>query len=188
MLTEKTVDQIIGVLELTEKYFKSGIPAPKAYQRSVNEIAQNYSIKYQTIADGCRRRLGLGNANQFIELLKEWLSGQPDDLRKLLTKHSGESEQYKIDKFFDRTRSVLHETTPPINLEEQFELLSIRIPQNTSFQLRTLAESKRESVQDFANKIIKEFVENNYVEYLKTFLNSLPQKQREQVIAELLKV
>jgi hypothetical protein len=159
----------------------------KAYQQSVKEVAHNYAISYQTIADGCRRRLHLKDANQFLELLTEWLSGNPDRLRDLLIEHSGETERYKIGNFFNRAQGASPQLSIPKNLDDQFELVSIRIPQNIAFQMRTLAESRKESFQDFSNRIIKEHVEHDYVEYLKSFLNSLPQNQKKQILTELTK-
>jgi hypothetical protein len=184
MLTEKTIDQILGVLDLTVKNYESGLPISKAYQKSVKDIAQRYSIRYQTIADGCRRRLGLDNANQFINLLNEWIGGKPNRLKDLLIKNAGDFEQHRIKNFFDKT-----ELTPPnLTLErkvENIEVVSLKIPQNCATQLRALAEAKRESVQDLINNIIKEYVDINFVEYLKNFINSLPQSHKEQVLAEL---
>jgi hypothetical protein len=39
MLSEKTLDQILGVLELTTKYCQASLPTIKAYQKSVKDIA-----------------------------------------------------------------------------------------------------------------------------------------------------
>lgn len=185
MLTEKTIDQILGVLDLTAINYESGLPVPKAYQKSVKDIAQKYSIRYQTIADGCRRRLGLDNVNQFIELLKEWLGGKPNRLKDLLTKNAGDFEQYRIKNFFDKKELSPPNLTFERKVEDMSEVVSLKIPQNIAAQLRALAEAKGESVQDLTNKIIKEYVDNNYVEYLKNFINSLPQSHKEQVLAEL---
>jgi hypothetical protein len=185
MLTEKTIDQILGVLDLTAKNYESGLPVSKAYQKSVKDIAHRYSIRYQTIADGCRRRLGLDNVNQFIDLLKEWLGGKPNRLKDLLTKNAGDFEQYRIKNFFDKTELSPPNLTSERKVEDMLEVVSLKIPQNIAAQLRALAEAKGESVQDLINNIIKEYVDSNYVEYLKNFINSLPQSHKEQVLAEL---
>jgi len=187
MLTEKTIDQILGVLDLTAKNHESGLSISKAYQKSVKEIAQRYSIKYQTIADGCRRRLGLVNVNQFVDLLREWLGGQPYRLRDLLSKNTSDFEQYRINDFFDRKELTSSNLSINKNLETVFEIISLKAPQNMVSQLRALAESEGKSVHDLSVRIIKEYVDKNYVEYLRNFINSLPQSQKEQVLAELAK-
>ena len=187
MLTEKTIDQILGVLDLTAKNYESGLPIPKAYQKSVKEIAQKYSIRYQTIADGCRRRLGLDNVNQFVELLREWLTGQPNRLRDLLSKNTGDFEQYAINNFFARKELSTPNLTDPRKVEDTFESVTLKIPQNIAGQLRALAEAEGKSFQDLCTRMIKEYVDKNYVEYLKKIINSLPQNHKEQVLAELSK-
>lgn len=187
MLTEKTIDQILGVLELTAKNYEAGLPVSKAYQKSVKDVAQRYSIRYQTVADGCRRRLGLDNVNQFIELLKGWLGGQSNSLRDLLTKNTGDFEQYRINNFFARKEFPLQNLTIGRNVEDTFEAITLRIPQSVAAQLRALAEAEGRSVQDLSVSIIKEYVDKNYVEYLTNIINSLPQNRKEQVLAELAK-
>lgn len=187
MLTEKTIDQILGVLDLTAKNYESGIPVSKAYQKSVKDIAKRYSIRYQTIADGCRRRLGLDNINQFIELLKEWLGGQPNKLRDLLTKNAGDYEQYRIKNFFDKKNLTPPNITVERNIEDKLGVVSLKIPQTIAAQFCALAEAKGESIQDLTISIIKEYVDKNYIEYLKNIINSLPQSHKEQVLAELAK-
>jgi hypothetical protein len=185
MLTEKTIGQILGVLEFTAKNYQSGLPVSKAYQKSVKDIAQRYSIRYQTIADGCRRRLGLDNVNQFVELLREWLGGQPNRLRDLLSKNAGDFEQYKINKFFDNNELPPQNLTAERKAEDFFEAISIKLPQNIVAQFRALAEADGKSVQDLAMSLIKEYVDKHYIDYLKNIINSLPQSHKEQVIAEL---
>jgi len=187
MLTEKTIDQILGVLDLTTKNYELGLPVPKAYQKSVKDIAKRYSIRYQTIADGCRRRLGLDNINQFIDLLKEWLGGQPHRLRDLISKNAGDFEQSKIKIFFDHKELSSSNLTTDKNIEDAFEVVSFKIPQNIAVQLRTLAEAEGKSLQDLTISVIKEYVDKNYVEYLKKIINALPQTHKEQVLADLAK-
>jgi hypothetical protein len=188
MLTEKTIDQILGVLELTANKYQSGLPVPKAYQKSVKEIAHKYSIRYQTIADGCRRRLGLGNVNQFIELLKDWLGGGSEKLKDLLIKNAGGPEEYKIKMFFAKEFPPSIQHIVERNVDDKVDVISFKIAQNIAFQFRSLAEAEGKSVQDLAMSVIKEYVDINYVEYLKNIINSLPQSDKEKVLAELTKM
>jgi hypothetical protein len=186
MLTGKTLDQILGVLEFTEKYYATGLPIVKAYQKSVKNIAHQYSVRYQTIADGCRRRLNLVNINEFMELLNEWFGGNPSPLKDLLIKNIGELDKYKVENFFDHNR-VFPSTSIKIErkVEEAFEVITFKTPQNIASQLRSLAEAEGKSIQEFMNIITKNYVDRHYVEYLKNLISSLPQEHKEQVIAEL---
>lgn len=187
MLTEKTIDQILGVLDLTVENYISGLPIPKAYQKSVKDIAQRYSISYQTISDGCRRRLGLENVNRFIALLEEWLEGKPNGLRELLINNAADSEHYRINNFFDKAELPSKILTKERNTEEILGVVSLKIPQNVMAQLQSLAEAKGGSIQDLAASIIKEYVEKNYIEYVKNIIDALPQRHKEQVLAALSK-
>jgi len=186
MLTEKTLDQILGVLDLTEKYYRNGMSLSKAYQKSVKEIALKYSVRYQTIADGCRRRLNLNNVNEFMELLREWLAGNNQKLKDLLSKNINAFKQYKLDNFFKETGQALSSAErQPRKVEETVESILFSIPSSIASQLRTIAEAKGETIQDLSSLIINEYVTANYVEYLKDLISSLPQKHKEQVIEAL---
>jgi len=185
MLTEKTLDQILGVLELTSKYCEAGLSIPKAYQKSVKDIANKYSVRYQTIADGCRRRLNLDNINEFIKLLNEWLGGSPSQLKELLLNNVGNLDEYKIENFFDLNKTLPTETSVQRKVEDTFEVITFKTNRNIASQLRSLADSEGKSVQDYMNFIIKGHVDKHYVEYVKKLVSSLPAAHREKVIAEL---
>jgi len=188
MLTEKTLDQILGVLELTSKYHQTGLPTPKAYQKSVKDIAHKYSLRYQTIADGCRRRLNLDNVNEFMGLLTEWLGGNPRPLKDLLIKNIGQIDEYKVENFFDH--SVTTFSTKDViarEVEEAYDVITFKTPRNIASQLRALAEAENQSVQDFMNIIVKQYVDLHYVEYVKKLINSLPPGRKEAILNELSK-
>lgn len=185
MLTEKTLDQILGVLELTSNYCESGLPVPKAYQKSVKDIANKYSVRYQTIADGCRRRLNLDNINEFIDLLNKWLGGSPDQLKKLLLNNVGNLDEYKVENFFDQNRTASTQPLIKRNVEESFEAVTFKTTRSIASQLRSLADAEGKSVQDYMNYIIQDHVDKHYVEYVKKLVSSLPASHREKVITDL---
>jgi hypothetical protein len=120
-------------------------------------------------------------------LLREWLTGQPNRLRDLLSKNAGDFEQYTINNFFDRKELPTPNLTDLRKIDETFESVSLKIPQNIAAQFRALAEAEGKSLQDLCIRMIKEYVDKNYVEYLKNIINSLPQNHKEQVLAELSK-
>jgi len=186
MLTEKTLDQILGVLDFTAKYKATGLPTSKAYQKAVKDIAHKYSVRYQTIADGCRRRLNLDNINEFMKLLDEWLGGHPERLKELIINNINEFDEYKVENFFDQNQ--LQSSFMPQDqkkVEEAFEVITFKIPRNISRQLRTLAEAEGKTTEYLASNIIKQYVDTHYVEYLKNLINSLPPAHREKVLASI---
>jgi vacuolar-type H+-ATPase subunit C/Vma6 len=186
MLTGKTLDQILGVIESTAYYHESGLPIPKAYQKSVKDIAHKYSVRYQTIADGCRRRLNLDNVDEFMKLLNEWLKGDPSRLKELLITNIGELDEDKVEKFFNMNSnpsSVVSESAR--NVEETFTVITFKAHRDLVSQLRTLAEAEGKSVQEFMNIISKKYVDSHYMEFVKNLINSLPAGHKEKVIAEL---
>lgn len=186
MLTEKTLDQILGVLELTKRHYTAGAAPAKAYQKSVKEIARRDAVRYQTIADGCRRRLDLDNINEFMVLLKEWLRGEPRRLKALLAGHIQKTDEYKLDDFFARQISATSSSLQgERKVEDLIEVIALKTPRNTAEQLRTLAESAGKSLDELAVEIIKKYVDENYVLYLKELINSLPPERRQVVIASL---
>lgn len=186
MLTEKTLDQILGVLELTRKYYNTGLPVTKAYQKSVKDIAHRYSVRYQTVADGCRRRLNLDNVEEFIKLLSEWLAGKALPLKELLINNIGELDEYKVENFFDQPAPVsTSKVVTSRNVEGTFEVVTFKAPRNIMSQLRVLAEVEEKSVQEFMNILIKQYVDEHYLTHVKNLINALPPKEREQIITDL---
>ena len=188
MLTEKTVEQILEVLDKTSKSYNSGLPINKAYQKAVKEVSQTHSIKYQTVADGCRRRLGLSNVNEFIKILSEWLNGNSDNLIDLLHKNTGDFEKYKIDQFFHRGTSQTPEIETNRKVDISTESITIKLPVKTIAQLRSLAEADRKSAQNLATKIIDDYVNIHYLKHVKNIISSLPQSHKEQILIELKKL
>ncbi|MGE0157105.1 MAG: hypothetical protein AB7T17_08770 [Geobacter sp.] len=185
MLTEKTVEQILEVLDKTSKLYNSGFPINKAYQKAVKEVSLTYSIKYQTVADGCRRRLGLSNINEFIKILSEWLNGNPSNLIDLLHKNTANFEKYKIDQFFHRGTLQIPEIEVNRKVDISTETITIKLPVKTIAQLRSLAETERKSAQNLATKIIDDYVTIHYLKHIKNIISSLSQSHKDQILTEL---
>jgi hypothetical protein len=189
MLTEKTLDQIIGVLELTEKYYRTGLHVSKAYQKAVKDIAHKYSVRYQTIADGCSRRLNLDTVEVFIGLTSQWLNGNGNQLKALIIKNISELDEYKVENFFDHNRpSSPPSNQPPStsrNVEEATELISLKISRNLVEQLRALSEAENKKLPEFIINIIKEYLDIHYVEFVRNLINSLPQDRREKILRDM---
>ena len=75
MMTPKTVEQLLQVFRLFRDNHASGKPLHTSYHDAVREVARLNSVTYQTIGDGCRRRLRLKDINELYELLAAWVKG-----------------------------------------------------------------------------------------------------------------
>ena len=124
-------------------------------------MALSHSVTYQTIGDGCRRRLRLGDINDLFELLSAWIRGDPRGLARQLKENSDPSAHAEIDRFFaDGTA-----TTPPNQrasvksmANEEVETISFRLRGGDARMLRALAELKGVSAGVLTEKLISESV------------------------------
>lgn len=186
MLTEKTVNQILWVLELTKKNFNSGLSIAKSYQKAVGEVADRNKIRYQTIADGCRRRLGLDDVGQLVELLEDWLDGRPEQLKELLILHA-EDYKEKINAFFVGGRATSESLTLKVDAFPGSETLLIRLSHQMFSQLKDLADFNGKTVQAFSASIIEDYVSRQYVNHVMNVINSMPKEVKKQLLDELTK-
>lgn len=171
MMTRNTVIQLLQVFEDYRCNYLSGIPSHKSYQDAVRKIAKRYSVTYQTIGDGCRRRLNLGEISQLYKMLEEWMNGHPVGLRTQLIKNSDPNAHLDINSFFSKASYDLESKAPVTvasNSEQGVEAFSFRLSDNDARMLRALAEIEGSSpfqlvakiVQEAVNTKMKEFAEN----------------------------
>jgi len=181
MLTERTLDQILEVLARTVENFHAGHAVPKAYQKAVKGVAADYSVRYQTIADGCRRRLNLKNINNFIGLLDDWLSGSPKKLIETLEQNVSETDHYKIRRFF---KEVPYETLgEEVNGDgENKKTISLSIEAKYFSQLKLISQDRSMSIQQILEPIINEFINRQFLEYFKKQFNSFSDQEKETFI------
>ena len=109
MMTPHTVQQLLQVFRLFHEYHTGGMPLNRSYHEAVRSVAKSFSVTYQTIGDGCRRRLELTNINELYEMLSAWVRGESRALLHQLKKHSDPAAHAEIEKFF----SMTERTTPP---------------------------------------------------------------------------
>ena len=83
MLTHKTLKIIFEVLLKIRQYYVGGERLIKAYRKAIRTVASQNKIFYQTVADGCCRRLNL-NRDGFLDLVRAWLAQDSDELIKHL--------------------------------------------------------------------------------------------------------
>jgi hypothetical protein len=100
MLEPRSVDQVLRVLELVRQQRRLGLNTRSACSRAIQEVADENDVRYQTIGDGCRRRLGLTDITKFHQLVDGWLQGNAEPLARVIRQSSSQSAWSRIDAFF----------------------------------------------------------------------------------------
>lgn len=143
MMTPHTVQQLLQVFRLFYENHASGMPLSRSYHEAVRAVAKNFSVTYQTIGDGCRRRLELANINELYEMLSAWLRGEPHALVSQLKKHSDPITHAIIEKFFSATESAASPEPKVVSSvfpKEESVVVPLRLPVKDARLFRALAE------------------------------------------------
>lgn len=102
MFRARTVrEQILPVLSTAREYVDRGHPVPEACQIAINARHEEIGLTYQTIEDGCRRRLGLRHVGEFHRMVATWIEEGCGDLKNLLLRRSEASAHSDIRVFFE---------------------------------------------------------------------------------------
>jgi len=100
MLESHSVEQVLRVLEFLRQNKRLGFDTSVACSRAIQQVAKQSNVRYQTIGDGCRRRLGLTDMSAFHRLAEDWLRGDVAPLATVLKQKSAKSARPLIDAFF----------------------------------------------------------------------------------------
>jgi len=161
MMNRKTVTQLIQVFEQFKINFENGVPLHKSYQDAVRKIANKYAITYQTIGDGCRRRLNLSEISQLHILLEEWMHGHPDRLAAQLRQNSIPAAHHDIAAFFSTVRP---KTSPvPAEISSSLpsnvaDIFSFHLVESDARLLRALAEIEGSTASQLITQIVQKAV------------------------------
>jgi hypothetical protein len=98
-LTSGSVQQLLEVLEHAQRNHQRNVPFPTAYHDAVRDVSNRHRVTYQTIGD-FRRRLGLRDIGEYLDLITRWLRGDPEPLRRRIKQHSTPGVHGLIDQFF----------------------------------------------------------------------------------------
>lgn len=142
MMTPHTVRQLLQVFTLFRENRFKGIPLNKSFHEAVRTVAKNFSVTYQTIEDGCRRRLELTNINELYEMLSAWVSGESRGLLHQLKKHSDPAAHAEIERLFSEKAATMHpKTSPPVTDTpgDEFISVSLRLQECDARLLRALS-------------------------------------------------
>ena len=173
MMTLHTVQQLLQVFRTFRENHSSGMPLHRSYQEAVRSVATTYSVTYQTIGDGCRRRLKLANIAQLYELLAAWVKGDPRGLVEQLKANADLSGHKEIDQFFSSAQSPVSEK-PKISAKilatEEPETITFRLPAREARMLRALAELEGVSVSDLTAMVVSTAVRNRMASAARTII------------------
>lgn len=106
MLELNSVDQILRVLDLVRQNRRLGFDTAAACSRAIQQVAKEANVRYQTIGDGCRRRLGLVDMSEFHRLADDWLGGNHAQLAAVLKRNSTPAATSRISAFFGTNDSA----------------------------------------------------------------------------------
>jgi len=157
MMTPHTVEQLLKVFRRFRDNHASGMPLHRSYHEAVRFVAEAYSVTYQTIGDGCRRRLQLNEINELYELLALWVKGDSRGLVRQMKENSDPSAHAEIDQFFlsgpsappEKQKVSARSATP-----SEPETISFRLPARDARMLRALAELEGVSVAELTARTV----------------------------------
>jgi hypothetical protein len=131
------------------------MPLHHSFREAVCKVAEDFSVTYQTIGDGCRRRLELSNISELYEMISAWVRGEPNHLLRQLKEHADPVTHGEIDKFFFTTEpfdSPKPSATP--TPKDESETVSFRLHARDARMLRALAELEGISVGEITGRIV----------------------------------
>jgi hypothetical protein len=157
MMTPQTVKQLLQVFRSFRDNHRSGMPLHRAYHEGVRTVADAYSITYQTVGDGCRRRLGLNDISELYELLTAWVKGDPRGLVRQLKENSDPSSHAEIEQFFsggDGPPAEIRRAQPQVSRSDSAEVFQFRLAESDARMLKALAELEGVSASELIARTI----------------------------------
>lgn len=157
MMKPDSIRYVLQVFRAFRENQAHGMSVPKSYHEAVKGVAQRHERTYQTVGDGCSRRLGLNNTNQLFELLSAWGRGDPSDLIRQLKAKADFSTHAEIDHFFATIGSPtpLNQNVSINNgTADETEMVPLRLCVQDARMLRALAELAGTSAGELAAAVI----------------------------------
>lgn len=162
MMKRQTVEQILLVFRLFREGYGRGRPLHKAYQDAVRDVADRHAVTYQTIGDGCRRRLMLGNIRELYALLARWVENDSEPLAKQLIEASDPSARDDITEFFRSSSDYAvarHREARPATSGSKIDTFSVRLSEHGARMVRALAEIEGISPSALLGQVVEPAVE-----------------------------
>jgi len=168
-MKRSTLKQIFDVLKIFKQNYNGSSPIRNSYSYAVREVAKHYGVAYQTIGDGCRRRLNLTNISEFYELLRDWYNGKPERLISILKRNSEVNDHSEIDKFFG---NIYTNGVPDINSEQnQYDSYSVSIQKKDSKILSILSEVYNQPIPEYLTVLVTDSLRLRMKEYAESMVS-----------------
>lgn len=174
-MTPQTVQQLLQVFRKFWDNHAAGMPLHRAYREAVRAVAHLHSVKYQTIGDGCRRRLGLDEVNELYDLLAAWTRGDSSGLERQLKENADSSAHAEIDGFFSSEKAATPQKKPNARkapLGEESEPFTFRIAAGDARMLKALAELEGISAAELTAQIVSSSVRDRMTVIARSIVKS----------------
>lgn len=161
-MKRQTVGQLLLVFRLFREGYTRGKPLHKAFQEAVREVADRHAVAYQTIGDGCRRRLKLGHIGELYGLLNSWMEGAAEPLETKLRAASHPTAHDDIAEFFGTSIHPGAARQPKAWLQtsgRNTDSFSLRLSEREGRMIRALAEMDGISPQELLGRLVGSAVE-----------------------------
>ena len=171
MMRRKTVQQLLQVFNYARANVGAGQSVRSAYQGAVHKVAEDHGVTYQTIGDGCRRRLLLDDIRELYAMLQKWVAGHPQELMQQLLKSADPDCHSEIRDFF-RTGSKEASPTEVNSSAKGPELFMFELERVDALMLKMLCEVESTPVEKFLSTTIKEVVRDQMRPYMQDLLEA----------------
>ena len=167
MLNSNTIHQLLEVLAIFYKSHSRGNPVNRSYHEAVRRVAQKYGVTYQTIGDGCRRRLKLLDVGQLYTFLQRWIEGDPHGLITVLKNNTDSHNHEEIDRFFKDPPFLSNhsEEYGPVQINAiRAETFSFQLPEKDARILRAISEISGTPVPEILTQIVTKSIRDKMKE------------------------
>jgi hypothetical protein len=162
-----SISQILAVLHYIRQYAGNGDTLIGVRHRATQAVAQEQTppIRYQTIEDLYRRRLGLKKVSEFDDLVQQWMDGDSEPLSQILIKHAQKATHSTIVRFF-HNETIKAEI--PSNLAVRPDSGpspspdSVQLSQGEDRMLRFIIETKGIDRLSLLNQIVSQAIRNEF--------------------------
>jgi hypothetical protein len=161
MLDPKSLRQVLEVLRDARSYYSGGDSLERGIQMAIRQIAKAYNVRYQTIGDGCRRRLGLQDISEFRKLVKDWIDGDGRGLIDVLKRHTNQGNLKIIEGFFQESQKEIRESVarpikPSTFEDSRLTVFSFRLPNEEAKNLRALAALEEKTIPEWIAGLVSD--------------------------------
>ena len=171
-LSSTTLDQILEVIKISKTHYTSGSSISSSVRIGITNVAKKYNnLRYQTIEDGCRRRLGLKDIDDFRDMLVECFNGNPSKIMSVLKEHTDVDLHCKINDFFKSNHYINQEFIVKKNTPElTTQTITLRLDKDTLEKLKGLLGLTGLSLSDWVTKTVKKKLEDDLKKLEELFL------------------